>query len=76
MTTYVKALAIIKLLKSNSNFHNVFEILPINNFSDDSLICQCILFMALELLKSFSLGLILINLQPSSFLIAFCLSIL
>ena len=50
-------------------------VLPIKDFLVDFLICVCISFMALKTQNFFLSGLILINAQPSSFSIAFCVCI-
>ena len=59
----------------NSNSSNLFERSSISDFSVDFLMCLCILFISLKMLKFFSSGLILINKQSSSFSSAFCLSV-
>ena len=74
LTTYVKAFDFIEL-NSNSNSKNFFEILSVNDFLDDFLMCLCISFIALKILNFFSSGLILINSQPNYFSIAFSLCI-
>ena len=75
LTTYVKAFDFIEWFNSNSNSKSFFEILSVNDFLDDFLMCLCISFIALKLLKIFSSGLILINSQPNYFSIAFGLCI-
>ena len=63
--------------------NNLFESSSMKDFLVDSLvsflvnflICPCISFMTLKILKSFSSGLILINSQLSCFSNVFCLFI-
>ena len=72
-----------ELFDLNSNLNNLFESSSIKDFLVDSsvnflvnfLICLCISFMALKILKVFASGLILINSQVSYFSNAFCLFI-
>ena len=63
------------LSDSNSNCDNLVETLFFKGFLVDYLICQNFSWAALKTWKSFLSGLILINLQPSSCFIAFCLFI-
>ena len=72
-----------ELFDLNSNLNNLFERSSIKdffvdfsvNFLVDILMCLCISFIALKILKSFSSEFILINLRSSSLSNAFCLSI-
>ena len=82
LTTYFKHFLFMGLFDLNSNPNNLFESTSIKdslvdssvNFLVDLVMCLCISFIALKILKFSSSGLILINSQPSSFSIAFCLS--
>ena len=49
--------------------------LAIKDFLDDLLICLCILFFSLKMLKSTGSGLILMNTQLSCLSNAFCICI-
>ena len=66
-----------ELYDLNSSLNNFFESSYIKgffvNFLIDSLICLCISFMALKILKISSSGLILINSQPIYLSNPFCL---
>ena len=72
-----------ELFDLTSNLNNLFESSSIKdflvdfsvNFLFDFLMCLCISFIALKILKFSSSGSILINFQPSSFSNAFCLCI-
>ena len=75
LTTYFKHFVFIELSFLNYNLNNLFERSSIKDFLVDSLMCLCISFMALKILKFSSSGLILINSQLSSFSNAFCLFI-
>ena len=71
-TTYLKAFYFIKWFDLNSNSNNLLGIFPIKAFLDDLLMFLCILPISISVSKSFSSGLILINLQSNYFFIAFC----
>ena len=75
LKTYFNVLIFIKWFFLNSNFNNLLEILSVNDFLNDRLMWLYILTISTYLAKSFSLGLILINLQSRYFPSAFCLSI-
>ena len=72
-----------ELFFSNSNFNNLFESSSVKDFLVnslvdslfDSLMCLKISFRALKILKFSLSGLIPIDLNPSSFSNAFCISI-
>ena len=68
-----------ELTDLSSNLNNLFDSSSTKDIFVDSLfdssMCLDISFMALKALKFSLSGLILINLQPSSFSNAFCLSI-
>ena len=64
-----------ELFDLNFNVNNLFESSLLKDFLVDFLMCLCISFIALKILKSFSSALILINSQLSSFSNAFCLYI-
>ena len=72
LTTYLKAFDFIKGFDLNSNSNNLFGIVPTKVFLDDLLMFLCILPIPIIMSKSFSSGLILINLQSNYFFIAFC----
>ena len=74
-TIHFKYFDFIKGFVLDSNSSNCFERLSISKFVAEFLICLCILFISLKMLKFFSSGLIQINTQSSSFSSAFCLSI-
>ena len=63
LSIHFKHFDFIALCFLNSNSSNLFEIQCINDFLVDFLMCLCILFISLKMLKSFSSGLILINTQ-------------
>ena len=75
LTTYFKHFVFMELFDLNSNLNNLFESSSIKDFSAnflvDFLMCLCISFILLKILKSSSSGLILINVQPSYFSNAF-----
>ena len=75
-TTLFNPFVISEWFDLNSSSSSPSEILPITDFLVDFLIYLCIPFMALKMLEFSSSGLILITTQPSSFSIAFYLSIL
>ena len=83
LTIYFKHFVFMELFGLNSNLNNLFESSSIKdylldfsvNFLVDILMCLCISFIALKILKSSSSGSILINLQPSYFSNTFCLCI-
>ena len=79
LTTYFKHFVFMELSDLNSSLNNLFESSSIKDFlvdfSVNSLMCLCISFMALKILKFSPLGLILINAQPSVSFIASCLLI-
>ena len=60
---------IIEWFGSNSSSNSLFEILSIKEFLVDFLMCVCITFMALKILKLSLSGLFLINTQESFFLL-------
>ena len=79
LTTYFKHFVFIELFDLSSSLNNLFENSSIKDFLVDFLVdltmqC-CILPISTKPLKFSLAGLILINLQPSSFYIGFCLSI-
>ena len=83
LTTYFKHFVFIELFDLNSNLNNLFESSSIKHFLVDTsvnvlvdLVMQfCVLPISTKILKFSLAGLILINSQPSSFSIAFCLYI-
>ena len=75
LKTHFRHFDFIEWFDLNSNSSNLFERSSISDFLVDFLMCLCILFISLKMLKFFSSGLILINAQLSSFSSAFCLSI-
>ena len=79
LTTYFKHFVFIELFDLNSNPNSLFERSSITDVLIDFLVDLtmyiCILPSAIFTSKLSLLGSILINLQPSSFSIAFCLSI-
>ena len=75
LTTHFKHFDFIEWFDLNSSSNSLFEILPIKDFLDDFLMCLCILFISLKMLKYFSSGLILLNTKLSSLSNAFCLYI-
>ena len=75
LTIDFKHFVFIEWFDLNSTSSNLFERTSISNFLVDFLMCLCILFISLKMLKFSSSGLILINKQSSSFSSTFCLSI-
>ena len=76
LATYFEHFVFMELFDLNSSLNNLFEGSSILvDFSVNFLICLCISFIVLKILRSFSSGLILINSQLSSFSIDFCLFI-
>ena len=75
LTTLFNAFVIMEWFDLNFNFNSLFQILSIKYFLDDFLMCLCILFISLKMLKYFSSGLILLNTKLSSLSNAFCLYI-
>ena len=75
LATVSNTFVIIELFDLNLSSNILFEIFSTQDFLVDFLMCLCISFMALKVLKFSSSGLILINTLPSSFSIAFCLCI-
>ena len=71
-TTSFIAFDFIKLPNLTSYPNNLVEVLFIRDFLVDCLICLNISSIVLKILKSFSSGSILINLQPSFSFITFC----
>ena len=83
LATYFKHFVLMELFDLNSSLNNLFESLSIKYFLVDSSVnllvdltmSFCILPISTKILKFSLAGLILINLLPSSFSIAFSISI-
>ena len=78
MTTYFKHFVFMELFDLKSNPNSLFEMSSIKdtvNFLFDLVMYFCIYPISTTVLKFYLAGLILLNSQPSSFSIAFCLSI-
>ena len=75
LTNVFNGFVIIEWFDLNSNSNRFFQILFIKDFLNVFLMCLCILFISLKMLKSFLSELIIINTQLRPFSNAFYLSI-
>ena len=75
LTIHFKYFDFIELFDLNSNSNSLLEILSINEFLEDFVMCLYIFYIAFKILKFCSLGLIIMKLHLSFSFIASCLSI-